>query len=227
MIVSLEYIERKFKEYNDLYFERKLKPLPFKISTQTFLGQVSFMREKNPDGTWHYYDFVFHINTKIYLPEAEVKDTILHEIIHYWILSNQMQDTTSHGEIFIKKMKEINIKYNRNLSVSHKVTKEGHDKDTEVQQHLICVSKPCNSRHDITIATKSRLFQLWDEIPNFPNIAEWKLVVSTALFFNRFPRASSLKIYSMHTVELEEHLKDAKELERRSNSIMIKKLYMQ
>ena len=67
-----------------------------------------------------------------------MEDTILHEMIHYWILSNQMQDTGPHGEIFIKKMKEINVKFNRNLSVSHKATKEEHDKDTEVRQHLIC-----------------------------------------------------------------------------------------
>lgn len=224
MIASLEYIERKFKEYNELCFEGKLKPLPFKLSNaRTFLGQVAFMREKNPDGTWHYYGFVFRINIKIDLPEAEVEDTILHEMIHYWILSNQMQDTGPHGEIFIKKMKEINVKFNRNLSVSHKATKEEHDKDTEVRQHLICVSRLRNGRRGITIATKSRLFQLWDEIPNFPNIAEWKWFVSTDPFLNRFPRASSLKIYPVHTDELEEHLKDAKELTRRGNSIMIKK----
>lgn len=224
MKASLAYIERKFKEYNELCFEGELKPLPFKLSNaRTFLGQVAFMREKKPDGTWHYYGFVFRINAKIDLPEEEVEDTILHEMIHYWILSNQMQDTAPHGEIFIKKMKEINVKFNRNLSVSHKVTKEEHDKDTEVRQHLICVSRLRNGRRGITIATKSRLFQLWDEISNFPHIAEWRWVVTTDPFFNRFPRASSLKIYPVNTDELEAHLKDAKEMVRRDNSIMIKK----
>jgi len=67
-------------------------------------------------------NFQFVISTKVDLPEAEVEDTIIHEMIHYWILSNQMQDTGPHGDIFKAKMKEINMKYNRNLSIVHKTT---------------------------------------------------------------------------------------------------------
>jgi hypothetical protein len=52
MIATLEYIKNKFKEYNDQMFEGKLQPLPFKFSTaRTFLGQVRFYQEKQPDGT--------------------------------------------------------------------------------------------------------------------------------------------------------------------------------
>lgn len=224
MIATLDYIKQKFQEYNEQMFEGKLQPLPFKLSSaRTFLGQVRFYQEKNPDGTWHYMNFQFVISTKVDLPEAEVEDTIIHEMIHYWILSNQMQDTGPHGKIFITKMKEINVKYNRNLSVAHKQTKEEADKDTEVRQHLICVSRLKNGKRGVTITTKSRLFQLWDEMPNFPKMAELKWVVSTDPYFNRFPRCTSAKIYPVPADELEEHLKDAKELIRSGNSIRIKK----
>lgn len=221
---TIDYIKRKFDEYNQLCFEGKLKPLPFKLSNaRSFLGQVQCMRDKNPDGTWHYYDFVFRINSKLDLPENVVEDTILHEMIHYWIFSNQMQDTGPHGEIFIKKMKEINVKFNRNLSVVHQATKQEQDKDTEVRQHLICVSRLRNGRRGITIASKSRIFQLWDEMSKFPGMAECRWVVSTDPYFNRFPRATTAKFYPVHTDELEAHLQGAQELERKGSTIVIMK----
>ncbi len=224
MIATLEYIKNKFKEYNDQMFEGKLQPLPFKLTTaRTFLGQVRFYQEKQPDGTIRYMNFQFVISTKVDLPEAEVEDTIIHEMIHYWILSNQMKDTGPHGEIFKAKMKEINMKYNRNLSIVHKATKEEADQDKEVRQHLICVSRLRNGKRGVTVATKTRLFQLWDEMPNFPKMADFKWVVSSDPFFNRFPRCTSAKIYPVPSEELDEHLKDAKELIRSGNSIRIKK----
>ena len=49
MRATLEYIKQKFDVYNNLMFEGKLKPLPFKLSNaKSFLGAVFFQREKNP-----------------------------------------------------------------------------------------------------------------------------------------------------------------------------------
>lgn len=223
MIPTLDYIKQKFAEYNDLCFEGKLPPLPFKLSdARTFLGQITCMRDKNPDGTWHYSGFVFRINTKIDLAEDVVEDTIIHEMIHYYIMSNQMQDTGPHGELFIQKMKEINMKYNRNISVAHKATKEEHDSDTEVRQHLICAVRLRNGQRGVTITTKSRLFQMWDQMATMPGVDELKWVVSTDPYFNRFPRCTTPKFFRIPQSELEEHLKDARELVRTGNNIRIK-----
>ena len=105
MKATIEYVKQKFQEYNDLCFEGKLKPLPIRLSSsRTFLGQVSYRREKNPDGTWHYFGFIFRINTLIDLSENEVEDVIIHEMIHYYILSNQIQDTSIHGVVFTSMM---------------------------------------------------------------------------------------------------------------------------
>lgn len=224
MRATIDYIKRKFDEYNELCFEGKLKPLPFKLSNaKSFLGAVFFQREKNPDDTWHYYGFVFKISTVMDLPEDVVEDTILHEMIHYYIMSNQMQDTAPHGELFIAKMKEINRKFNRNLSISHHTTKEEHDSDKRVQQHIICVSRLKTGRRGVTVATKSRLFELWDAIPNIPQMAEWKWFLSTDSYFNRFPKTTKSGIIFVPSEELEEHLKDAKELVKQGNSIRIKR----
>lgn len=224
MKATIDYVKRKFNEYNELCFEGKLKPLPFRLSrSRTMLGQVKFMREKNPDDTWHYYGFIFVISNLLDLPEKEIEDTILHEMIHYYILSNQMQDTSPHGEIFVRMMKDINRRFDRNISIVHRATKEEHDKDTQVRQHIICVCRMRGNQMGITIATKSSLFQLWDEIPKFPKVVECNWYVTTDPYFNRYPRAKTVKIYSIPHDELEEHLKGAQPLVKSGNSIRVKR----
>lgn len=224
MIATLEYIKRKFQEFNELMFAGKLNPLPFKLSSaRSFLGQIRYTREKNQDGTWHYSRFQFIISTKVDLAEQEVEDTIIHEMIHYYILSNQIQDTGPHGEVFQKMMREINMKYNRNISVFHKVTREEQEQDTEIRQHIVCVTRFRTNQMGITIANKSRLFQLWDELPKFPKVAECKWYLSTDPYFNRYPRSSTVKIYPIPRSEVEEHIKNAQPLERIGENIKVKK----
>ena len=224
MIASIEYVRRKFAEYNELCFGGKLNPLPFRLSrARTFLGQLRFRRRPCGKGTWQYSDFVFVISTKYDYPEAEIEDTILHEMIHYYILSNQIQDTAPHGKVFRHIMNDINRRFHRNISVTHRRTKEEQDKDTEVRQHLVCVIRLKSGKTGITIAARTRLFQLWDQLPSIPEIAECKWYVSTDPYFNRFPRAISLKVYPIPSDEINAHLSGAQPLERHGNTIRVKK----
>lgn len=88
MIPTVEYIRQKFDEYNELMFEGKLQPLPFKLSSaRSFLGQVRCCRQKKADGTWLYSDFQFIISNKSDYAENVVEDTIIHEMIHYYLSS--------------------------------------------------------------------------------------------------------------------------------------------
>ncbi len=225
MIATLDYIKQKFDEYNTLIFEGRLQTLPFRLSSaRTFLGVVRCKRKRNVDGTWHYFDFEFAISTKIDLPENVVEDTILHEMIHYWIFSNQMQDSGPHGCIFKQKMAEINRRFDRNISVAHKNTKEDRDNDTEIRQHLICITKLHDGKTGITIANKSKLFMLWDTLPKIPQVIECRWYSSCDPFFNRYPRSSTLKIYKISPDDLEEHSRDFKPLVREGDTIMIKKI---
>lgn len=220
MIPTLDYIERKFNEFNALMFEGKLQPLPFKLSTaRTFLGQVKYQQRRLPDGSRRFTNFQFVISTRVDLPEAEVEDTIIHEMIHYWILSNQLQDNRPHGDIFRRKMQEINLTFHRHITVRHKMSQDEVEQDREVRQHLICVSRLRDGRCGITVAAKSRLFQFWDKMPHFPGVIEQYWVLSLDPFFNRFPRALTPKIYPVPADDLEIHLQDAKPLVRTGNSI--------
>ena len=222
MIPTTEYIRKKFDEYNTQMFGGVLRPIPVRLSrARTYIGQIRYTRRRTLFGAWRYSDFVFTISTRTDLPEREVEDTIIHEMIHYWIFSGNMRDDAPHGSLFRKKMAEINAMYNRNIAVSHKRTKEEMDNDTEKRQHLICVSRFRNGKTGVTIAAKSRLCMLWDAMPQFPDIWECRWVVSTDTFFNRFPRALTPKVYLVDNDELNRRLAGAKELVREGDCIKV------
>lgn len=224
MKATLEYVEQKFQEFNEQMFEGSLPKPPFKLSnSRTALGQITFFREKTADGDWHYYGFTFRVSTMAELPEQEVEDTIIHEMIHYYILSNQMQDTAPHGEIFTRMMKDLNQRFNRNITVSHTMTKEEADSDTEIREHLICVATLTGNNKAIAISTRSRIIQVWDEMEKFPNVKEFKWYVSKDPFFNRFHRVTTAKLSIIQAAVLEEHLKDARQLIRTGRYIRLAK----
>ncbi len=124
MTITVDYIRRNFDEFNMLVFGGVLKTPPFRVSrARTFLGMVKCKRKRMLLSKWHFYDFEFVISSKVNLlkDENEVEDVILHEMIHYYILSNQLQDSSAHGVLFRKMMKDINTKFNRNITISRKI----------------------------------------------------------------------------------------------------------
>ena len=141
-----------------------------------------------------------------------MKNFLIHEMIHYYIFSNQLQDNGPHGDLFKKMMRNINVKFNRNTEIDEK-------NDTEKRQHLICIIRLRGNSWGVTVASKAKLFYLWDELPKCPKVLECKWYVSNDPFFNRFPRAKSVNIYAISRQDMEEHTKNAKPLVKEENDI--------
>lgn len=225
MKADTAYIERKFSEYNELMFGGQLPPIPIRISrARTFLGQVSYRRKRKFFGGWKYSDFVLKISGSVDFPESELEDTILHEMIHYYILYNQMHDTSAHGDIFRRMMNDINSRYGRHITISHRRTKEDMAADTRVRNHYVCISRFVDSRsgcekYGITVVASTRIFSLWHAIAAIPSVKECRWYMSFDPFFNRYPRVQNPKIYRMEADEVLPHLADAIPLEYRDGAI--------
>ena len=121
---TVDYIQSRFDEYNTRYFGGTLPPIPIKLShARTFLGKVTFVRHR----TWLFGSvrnekFVLRINTRFDLPEELIEDTILHEMIHYYIAVNQIRDTSAHGRLFRREMKRINAEGYRHITISYRMS---------------------------------------------------------------------------------------------------------
>lgn len=126
MVPTIPYIQSRFDDFNACFFGGSLPPVPLKLShAKGFLGKLTFVRRKQ--GLFRGYrneNFVLRINARIDLPETLIEDTILHEMIHYYIAVNQLRDTSTHGQLFRREMARINAEGNRHITISHRFTNE-------------------------------------------------------------------------------------------------------
>ena len=223
MKATIPYVEATFARFNDLCFGGRLQLPPIRLSrARSFLGKVEFKRHRKLGGSYRYSDFVLVISSLLDLPETLVEDTILHEMIHYFILSQQLQDTSTHGLIFKRLMNEINVRHGRHVSISHRYTEDEHRQDTRQRQHIICISELTDGRTGITLAAHTRLSSLWRDVPRVPIVKQCRWYITSDPYFNRFPRSVKAKIYLADKEELERHLEGARALVKTDNTIHVK-----
>ena len=209
MRVTTDYIRERFVLFNGMMFGGRLKMPPLKVSNaRSALGQVRCKRQSQQDGTWRYSDFEFIISGRLELDGRALDDVIIHEMIHYYILSNQIQDTAPHGVVFRRMMDEINSRYGRNISVRHKMTEAEHAADSRRSLHMVCVVRS-DGWTGIIVAARTCLRMLWDAPARIPNVTGWNWYASYDPYFNRYPHVRTLKVYKVEETELRAHLSDA------------------
>ena len=124
MALTIDILHAWFRQFNADYFGDEL-PVPRILlsKARTRLGTMSYRRVRKLL-RWTYTDFTIRISTYYECSEREYQETLLHEMIHYYIGVNKLKDTSAHGQIFRDMMNTINEKYGRHLTISHKCTNE-------------------------------------------------------------------------------------------------------
>ena len=132
MIATRQFVKDKFFEFNALCFDGALPIVRIRMSrARSYCGMLRSRVLRNKDGRRTHYDFLLLISTAFDLPEAELEDTVLHEMIHYWIYWNELTDTSAHGRLFRAKMKEINERFGRHITISYRVGKSAEKSKTD------------------------------------------------------------------------------------------------
>ena len=217
MIATHEYVKEKFGEFNRLIFDGKLPLPPICMSNaRTFLGACTFKSKRNWLGRTVLYDFKLKISKRLDLPENEIEDIIIHEMIHYYIGVNQMKDSSAHGTLFRQMMSDINRKHGRHITISHKMTTEQRQLtvDKTEKWHVVAVVGMKNGRTGIKVLPRvwQSINKYCDGVKRSGEVDEVKLYICKDAYFNRFPTSSALRVYYPPMDELTRHLKDAKPL---------------
>ena len=210
MIPTVEYLEERFDTFNELCFEGALPRVPIKLSgARSFVGRLTWRPVRDWRGRIvRREDFVIRISRRFDLPEAEVEDTLIHEMIHYWIGWKGIADTSTHGRQFRAKMKEINSLYGRHLTISHKSTPEELDRDTRVREHHVCVSRLADGRTAVTVAASTCVARIKRAFRWSPTVRSSQWFVSKDPWFNRFPRCRTPKLFPVDPDVLQPHLEE-------------------
>lgn len=217
MFPTVEYIEKKFDEFNRLIFSGKLPPIPIELSNaKTFLGKCVYKKKRSLLGKVTNYDFHLRINVRVDLPEAEIEDTLIHEMIHYYIGVNQIKDTSSHGKVFRQMMTTINERYGRHITITHKSTPEQREQFIDKREHYrtIAVVRQHDGRVGIKVLPRviETVVHYYNAVLTSPAVSDIELYLSKNPFFNRYPNSGALYVHFLDENVITENLKDAKQI---------------
>ena len=225
---TIDYIQARFDEYNRLYFNGLLPAIPIRLShAKGFLGKVTFTRKKQGFfGGYKNTDFVLRINVRIDLPEEVIEDTILHEMIHYYIGVNQWQDSSTHGRLFRREMARINAAGNRHITISHRLTDEQRAQAVIRKERLVALVMFEDGKQGIKVVPKQvRHMQVWDKkVRRYFPIRSIEWFLTDDIRFDRYPSSMALRIYllSPSSPEPTSLLSSAKRLFLDNGSVMVR-----
>ena len=196
---NIEYIQSHFDAYNARFFDGQLPPLPIKLShAKGFLGKVCFTRQrKGLFGKYRYTNFVLRINVRIDLPEEVVQDTILHEMIHYYIAVNQWHDTSTHGALFRREMARINAEGGRHISISHRLSESEQAQAHVRKKRLVAIVHFEDGKTGIKVVPPHEHHRMrWHQMAlrHFPiRSIDW--YYTNDEYFAKYPSSMAMRIY--------------------------------
>ena len=211
MKMTVAYASERFSHFNALCFGGALPGVPIVLTrATTFLGKVRYRRERRIFGHPRNVDFQIRLSSEFDLPENEWNDVIIHEMIHFYIARNNLRDTSTHGTVFRGMMDEINRKYGRHITVSHR-TSPGTPSPRMMRErlHCICVSTFPDGTEGITVCSEAMASRIDRELPRNYHLAARRWYVSNDLYFNRFPHSRLPRIYKVTASDLQAHIATA------------------
>ena len=118
MTLTVDLLRTWFRQFNDDYFGGELPVPSLALSkARTRLGTMSCKRKLHVCVV-AYSDFAIRISTYYDCTEREYQETLLHEMIHYYITYKHIRDKSSHGPVFRSIMERLNREHGWNVTVS-------------------------------------------------------------------------------------------------------------
>lgn len=196
MIVTITFLRQKFEEFNRLCFENSLPPIELRIgSARKMLGSFRYPSRYPSSAKRGVGECRITVSNRFDSPQKFIEDTIIHEMIHYWIWIQHIDDEPSHGPTFRRKMHEINRRFNRNIEVRTPVNAEISDSDTHVTHHYICVTHWRNGNIGMTLSARTRVFDINDIWLKDSRVDKIEWFYSSDPWFNRYPTSRTAKAY--------------------------------
>ncbi len=208
MICSLKYLREKYEEFNKLCFGGRLPVPVMRIGNAgKALGSVRYEPFRTPAGRICCRNIKLTISARYDLPQQELDDTILHEMIHLYLIYNNVEDDATHGHAFRRIMNDLNRRFSRHITVSAKG--ELRQSDNAASQNVILITEMKNGLFGISRPAMTRIFHINREISEWKEVKKMTWYNSSNPFFNKFPRCLKAKIYRIDKPVLDREIAGA------------------
>lgn len=215
---TTDYIARKFQEFNVQIFGGKLTmPLIQLSRARTFVGQCAAKKRRTLLHGTQLFDFRLKFSICFDLTEEEWEDTIIHEMIHYYIGVNGIKDSSAHGCVFRQMMETVNQRFGRKLTISHRSTPEQKELLYSVKKvwHVIALVHFTDGRKGLKVLPRirQRIEKYRATMLRDQRITRIDLFITNDPYFNRFPNSSAFNVVLAKEDEFMPHIEKAETLE--------------
>lgn len=203
MRATIKFLENCFERFNNDIFHAELpRPIMHISSARSFMGQFKVERKPLPlkitNETYH-----LTLSNRYELDEKVLEDIVIHEMIHYLIHYKKIKDSSSHGPQFRKMMNEINRIFGRNITVSHRCSKDELESDAAKSHSIVCLCTMTDGRKLVCRASQSKVFDLHKSFQEWDKVAEEEWYWVYGSYFNRYRRVLTPRLFSVDKEGLE------------------------
>ena len=214
---SLQFLQDRFSLFNSKIFGGRLPAVPISLCEATsFLGQHKSKLRTLSDGRREHFEHQLRFSVSFDLPERELEDVLIHEMIHYFIAYNGLQDRSNHGPLFKAMMNSINEAHARNIRVSHRLS-HAQIADASVSRkrwHVIAVLHFVSGETGVKVLPRviPKILDYYSRTMSASNIKGVELYLHYDPFFNQYPSSFGQRCHLISPVELQTHLSGAHRL---------------
>lgn len=158
------------------------------------------------------------ISIRYDLPESEYIDTLVHEMIHYYILTNDITDDAPHGTIFNREMKRINELYGIKVTLCFEHSEEELIA-TASRDRFVCVAGMDDGTFGVAVVAKNNVLAFWDEFYKIPGVRDVKWFISNREIFRLFPQKPRAALYIIENETISRYLTGARRIIREGYNI--------
>lgn len=195
-----QHILDLFNRYNSICFGGELPVPAIAIgNAQKSLGRYSCKIKVQPGGKVVPYNHRITISSYYDFTEDILIDTVLHEMIHYYIMFKQLKDSSPHGKIFRSMMAQINAQLGRQISISVKNIKKVDDEMPK--RRFLCVVHFSKDKIGVAAVAQTRLFTFEKELRRCYKLEKVNWYGSCDAYFNKYPVVRTPKVYEVGNLD--------------------------
>lgn len=212
---TIQYLKEKFAEYNRQIFGGRLpEPAITLCDVTSFVGQYKYKGETH----------ILRFSTAFDLPERELEDTVIHEMIHYFIGYHGLYDRSAHGPLFKAMMLTVNEGHGRNITISRRTThgEMADAKATLKKWHVIAVLHFTTGERGVKVLPRviPKIIEYHRSLSAAVNISRIDLYLHNDPYFNRFPTSTGRRCHAISDSDLTVHLSGAHTLKVKGNKLI-------
>ncbi len=195
MELTAKILREWFGRFNTEYFNGGLpEPRLLVSSARTQLGQFSCRRvRKRLSQGYTLMGFTIKVSDYYEMSEHDYQQTLLHEMIHYYIAYTGARDTSPHGRLFRQWAERINKAGGWQITVSSRTEQYAVRNQHTDAQYLLVLIKTTNHLYYLSVINPSYRNYVNQQAERSALVETYHFMVSTDKKYATWPKSRSLR----------------------------------